>query len=128
MKKIATLLAAVAMMLGISGCNDPMKGDFLHDDATISSIYMMPGTGVSSLTVIGSIDQEAGTIKFLVPKAKRKDIDISQVKLRANIGLDATCTPSLFGWQDLSSPMEITITATMTGTKKVYTLSASYEK
>lgn len=128
MKKILSIVATAILAFTATGCTDEMKGDFVHDDATISSITMQPGSGSSSLSVSGVIDQEAGTILFTVPKAKRKEIDISQVRLRANIGLDAKITPSLSGWQDLSSPMEITVTATMTGTTKKYTLSATYEK
>ena len=105
-----------------------MKGDFLHTDTTISAIYMSPATGTSSVSVAGVIDNEAGTIKFTVPKAKRKDIDISEVKLRATVGFDAYVTPVLTGIHDLSEPFDITVTQKTTGEQKSYTLSASYEK
>ena len=128
MKKILALVSAALLALGLTGCTDPMKGDFLHTDTTISAIYMSPATGTSSVSVAGVIDNEAGTIKFTVPKAKRKDIDISEVKLRATVGFDAYVTPVLTGIHDLSEPFDITVTQKMTGEQKSYTLSASYEK
>ena len=128
MKKILALVSAALLALGLTGCTDPMKGDFLHTDTTISAIYMSPATGTSSVSVAGVIDNEAGTIKFTVPKAKRKDIDISEVKLRATVGFDAYVTPVLTGIHDLSEPFDLTVTQKMTGEQKSYTLSASYEK
>ena len=128
MKKIFALFSFVLLAFTFTGCQEPMEGDFLHTDNTISAIYMTPGTGTSSLSVSGVIDNEAGTITFTVPKDKRREIDLTQVKLRASVALDAFITPSLMGWHDISSPMEISVTASMTGEVKKYTLSASYEK
>ncbi|MGM9788044.1 MAG: hypothetical protein ACI3ZF_03970 [Candidatus Cryptobacteroides sp.] len=128
MKKILSFVSFVLLAFALTGCEEPMEGDFLHTDNTISAIYMTPGRGTSSLSVSGVIDNEAGTVTFTVPKDKRKDIDLTEVKLRASVSLDAFITPSLMGWHDISSPKEITVTASMTGESKKYTLSASYEK
>ena len=128
MKKILSFVSFVLLAFALTGCQEPMEGDFLHTDNTISAIYMTPGRGTSSLSVSGLIDNEAGTVTFTVPKDKRKEIDLTEVKLRASVALDAFITPSLMGWHDISSPMEITVTASMTGESKKYTLSASYEK
>lgn len=128
MKKILSFVSFVLLAFALTGCEEPMEGDFLHTDNTISAIYMTPGRGTSSLSVSGLIDNEAGTVIFTVPKDKRKEIDLTEVKLRASVALDAFITPSLMGWHDISSPMEITVTAFMTGESKKYTLSASYEK
>lgn len=128
MKKIFTFLSAAVACLALTACNDPMKGDFLHKDNTISAIYMLPATGSSSVSISGKIDNEAGTIKFTIPRAKRKEIDRAAVKLRANVALDAYVTPPLTGIHNLESPMEITVTASMTGESRKYVLSASIEQ
>ena len=128
MKKIFTFLSAAVACLALTACNDPMKGDFLHTDNTISAIYMLPATGSSSVSISGKIDNEAGTIQFTIPRAKRKEIDRAAVKLRANVALDAYVTPPLTGIHDLESPMEITVTASMTGESRKYVLSASIEQ
>ena len=101
MKKIFTFLSAAVACLALTACNDPMKGDFLHTDNTISAIYMLPATGSSSVSISGKIDNEAGTIQFTIPRAKRKEIDRAAVKLRANVALDAYVTPPLTGIHNL---------------------------
>lgn len=118
------MLAVLAASM-LASCAKP-DAEFVHDDATISAIVIRPATGTSSLSVSGVIDNETGEIVFTVPKEKRREIDISYVKVRANVGYDAYVTPVLTGIKDLSSPMKITVTAKMTGTSKDYTLYAQY--
>lgn len=102
--------------------------EFTHDDATISAIYLTPASGSSSISIAGVIDNEAGTITFTIPKAQRKKVSISEVKLRANVAYDAFITPSLSGVKCLDEPIDITVTAKMTGRTQNYTISAVYGK
>lgn len=142
MKKLLSILAVSALMLCALSCAKP-DADYVHDDATISAITMgttqKDATGkVKPLTIDGVIDQDAGTVSFTVPKDKRRDIDLTAVKLRANVGFDAYVTVTkelgkevdrtLYGIHDISEGIEITVTAKMTGRTKKYTLTAKIEK
>ena len=102
MKRIFIAITAVAaLMLGASSCAKP-DADFVHDNATISAIYICTTQKDASGKekpdkFSGVIDQDAGTIVFTIPKASRKDIDL-------------------------------TVTAKMTGRTKDYHLTAKIEK
>ena len=115
-------------MLGASSCAKP-DADFVHDNATISAIYICTtqkdATGKEkSDKFSGVIDQDAGTILFTIPKANRKDIDLTAVKLRANVGLDAyvkvtkelgkDVDRTLYGIHDITEGIDVTVTAKMT--------------
>lgn len=130
------------MMLCALSCAKP-DADYVHDDATISAIKMGTTQKDASgkekaLTIDGVIDQDAGTVLFTVPKDKRRDIDLTAVKLRANVAFDAYVTVSkelgkdvdrtLYGIHDISEGIEITVTAKMTGRTKNYTLTAKIER
>lgn len=127
---------------GLFSCVKP-DADFVHDDATISAIYvcstMKDATGKElALNFAGAIDQDAGTITFTVPKVNRKEIDLTAVKLRANVAYDAyvkvtkeggkDVDRTLFGIHDLSEGLYLTVTAQMTGRTKDYVITAKYEK
>ena len=143
MKRILIAITAVAaLMLGASSCAKPDAG-FVHDNATISAIYICTtqkdATGKEkSDKFSGVIDQDAGTILFTIPKANRKDIDLTAVKLRANVGLDAyvkvtkelgkDVDRTLYGIHDITEGIDVTVTAKMTGRTKDYHLTAKIEK
>ena len=142
MKKILSILAVSAIALSAFSCAKP-DADYVHDDVTISAIKMgttqKDATGKEkTLTIDGVINQDAGTVMFTVPKDKRRDIDLTAVKFRANVGFDAYVTVTkelgkevdrtLYGIHDISDGIEVTVTAKMTGRSKNYTLSAKIEK
>lgn len=140
-KLIYVILSAVGVMF-CSSCAKPDE-DFVHDDASISAIYMQTtqkdNTGKQlSLSIQGSIDEEGGVISFAVPKDKRKYIDLTAVKIRATVAYDAFVSVTkeggkdvdrtLYGIHDISEGIELTVTANMTGRTKNYTLTAKYLK
>lgn len=142
MKRILTILILAAAVCGLWSCAKP-DADYVHDNATISAIKMGTTQKDASgkekaITFDGVIDQDAGTIAFTVPKDKRRDIDLTAVKFRANVAFDAyvtvtkeqgkTVDRTLYGIHDISAGIELTVTARMTGRTKNYTLSASYER
>ena len=133
----------MALLLGgLFSCAKP-DADYVHDDASLSAIYicstMKDATGKElSLGFPGAINQETGEVSFLVTKDKRKQIDLTAVKIRANVAFDAyvkvtseggaEVDRTLYGIHDISRGMDITITADMTGRTKDYHLTARYEK
>lgn len=127
MKKALSLIAILLGAVLVSGCVKP-DPEYTHDHYTISAIYLQPAVSSQSISIQGTINKETGDILFTIPKEIRKSVDITQVKLRANINYDAFIEPPLTGIKDLSSPMEITVTARMTGNSKKYTLQAAYQK
>ena len=140
MKRVLYIFAVAALAMGANACAVPDK-EFVHDDATISAIYMATtqkdATGKEkSISFPGVIDQDAGTIVFSVTKDKRKDIDLDAVKIRANVGFDAyvkvtreggkDVDRTLSGIHDITEGIDLTVTAKMTGTTKDYHLTAKY--
>ena len=126
--------------MGASACAKP-DAEFVHDDATISAIYMATTQKDAAgkekpISFPGVIDQDAGTIVFSVPKDKRKDIDLDAVKIRANVGFDAyikvtreggkDVDRTLYGIHDITEGIDLTVTAKMTGTTKNNNLTAKY--
>ena len=96
MKRILTILILAAAVCGLWSCAKP-DADYVHDSATISAIKMGTTQKDASgkekaITFDGVIDQDAGTIAFTVPKDKRRDIDLTAVKFRANVAFDAYVT------------------------------------
>ena len=141
MKKILLILSA-ALALSLSSCAVPDE-DFVHDDASINAIYLCTtqkdATGKElSISFPGVINQDTGEINFLVTKDKRRQIDLLAVKIRANVAYDAfirvtreggaEVDRTLYGIHDISSGIDLTVTARMTGTTKDYHLTAQYEK
>lgn len=142
MKKILSIIAIAAAALGTLSCAEPDE-DFVHDDATISAIYICTtqkdATGKEKpISFAGVIDQDSGNVLFTVPKDKRKDIDLDAVKIRANIGFDAyvkvthesgkDVDRTLYGVHDITDVIDLTVTAKMTGRTKDYHLTAKIEK
>ena len=142
MKRIISIITIVLTMAGILSCAKP-DADYVHDDATISAIYICTtqkdDTGrEKTLKFAGEIDQDEGTIMFSIPKVSRKKIDLEAVKLRANVGFDAyvkvtkeggkDVDRTLYGIHDITSGIDLTVTASMTGRTKDYHLTAKYEK
>ena len=142
MKKLVSILGLTLLAMGLFSCAKP-DADYVHDDATISAIYvlstMKDATGKTlSVSFPGAINQEDGSIAFTITKDKRKQIDLTAVKLRANVGYDAyikvtqeagkDVDRTLYGIHDLSEGLELTVTAQMTGRTKDYHITARYEK
>lgn len=126
MKVFKYILVAVLGAAVAASCVKVGEYDFLHDDCTIHSIYCTPVSASVSTQISGIIDNEAGTIEFAIPRDKyQKYYKLDSLKIRANIGYDATVTPSFSSrvW-DLNEDKEFTVTANMTGKTKKYTVSA----
>ena len=126
MKALKYISVAVLCALLAGACVKVGEYDFLHDDCTIHSIYCTPVSAPVSTQVSGIIDNEAGTIEFAIPRDKyQKYYKLDSLKIRANIGYDATVTPSFSSrvW-DLNEDREFTVTANMTGKTKKYIVSA----
>ena len=142
MKRTFTIIALAALALGSWSCAVP-DDEFVHDDATISAIKICTTKKDSSgetikYEALGVIDQEAGTIKFTIPKENRREIDLDAVKFRANVGLDAyvkvtkelskPVDRTLYGIHDVTEGIEVTVLAKMTGRTKDYYITAKYAK
>lgn len=142
MKKIFQIIALAAAAFAPGSCAVPDE-DFVHDDANISAIYVCTtqkdATGTEkSDKFAGVIDQDAGTILFTIPKASRKDIDLTAVKIRANVAYDAyikvtkeggkDVDRTFYGIHDITEGIYATVTAQMTGRTKDYILTATIEK
>ncbi len=141
MRHIKTAFLLVGALALLYSCAKPDE-DYVHDDATISAIYMLTtqkdATGKAlSLSIQGSIDQDSGEISFVVSRDKRRQIDLTAVKLRANVGYDAylsvtkeggkEVSRTLYGIHDISEGIDLSVTAKMTGRVKDYHLTARYE-
>ena len=127
MKKIFAILTAAAVSMMTFSCQKADQ-EFLHDDATISSILLLPAMSTVSTTITGEINQETGEILFAIPKNLRSSIDITSVKVRATVNYDVVITPSLSGIKNLEEAYPIKVTATQTGKSKDYTLRAYYSR
>ncbi len=134
MKKIVLFLLAALMTATCSKPQYPSffvpgTDEFTHDNVEISSMIMYStGKNIQS-TLEATIDHDAGTVAFVVPRAKRDQFDLTKVKLSATIFYDAEITPSLSGkiWDVTSDEsgnprIKLTVKATMTGKTKEYTV------
>lgn len=119
----SSLIPACIAALVMGACAKPDE-EFVHDDPTISAIYISPAFSDVPATVSGQIDQSTGKILFPISKSLQSYFDIRQVKVRANVGYDVRITPSLSGIKNLEEEYAITVTATQTGRSKNYTLRA----
>lgn len=119
----SSLIPACIAALVMGACAKPDE-EFVHDDPTISAIYISPAFSDVPATVSGQIDQQTGKILFPISKSLQSYFDIRQVKVRANVGYDVRITPSLSGIKNLEEEYAITVTATQTGRSKNYTLRA----
>lgn len=81
--------------------------------------------------IYGTIDNTAGTVVFDVPynlSTSLDDVtDLSAVYLVGSAPIGSTITPGLGGLRDMTSPLEMKITAA-DGTEKPYTLTAALKK
>ena len=142
MRRLLSILSLSLAASGLWSCATP-DAEFVHDDATISAISICTtqkdATGKElAISFPGAINQETGEISFTVTKDKRKQIDLTAVKFRANVGFDAyihvtreggkEVDRTLYGIHDVSEGIDLTVTAKMTGRTKDYHLSAKYEK
>lgn len=123
MKLFRYLIPACIAALVMGACAKPDE-EFVHDDPTISAIYISPAFSDVPATVSGQIDQQTGKILFPISKSLQSYFDIRQVKVRASVGYDVRITPSLSGIKNLEEEYAITVTATQTGRSKNYTLRA----
>ena len=71
----------------------------------------------------GNINQDAGTIFYDIPG--NADVDITKLLIKVSLPVEASITPGLRGYKDLSIPLEIIVTAG-NGMKKIYRLQARY--
>lgn len=121
------ILLSGLLLASLPGCGK-VGEDYLHDNCEITSIDITNFGFQISHTVSGQINQETGEILFPIPKILKKQFDITKLRVRANIGYDAIISPSLSGLKDLSEAYPVTVTATMTGRTKQYTLRAYYSR
>lgn len=99
MKLFRYLIPACIAALVMGACAKPDE-EFVHDDPTISAIYISPAFSDVPATVSGQIDQQTGKILFPISKSLQSYFDIRQVKVRANVGYDVRITPLALGHQE----------------------------
>ncbi|MBR1574264.1 MAG: hypothetical protein IJ652_05400 [Bacteroidales bacterium] len=124
--KYLKYIAAALLLLGTLSCKKAVN-PFVHDDVTITSM-VMSSTGFDIVSTLeATIDQEAGTIVFAVPRADRSKFDLTKVKLSATIWFDASISPKLSDrlWdvtkdEDGNPRITLTVTSDQTGTTKQY--------
>lgn len=133
MKKYVLRLFAIVFCLPlVLNCAKPGE-EYLHEDNSISSIFIVPASGTVSATINGVIapvpgKDDAYTIDFPIPRKLKSSFDLTKLKVKATVGYDVKITPSLSGIKDLSEPYEISVEATQTGKVRKYTLQAYYER
>lgn len=125
MKYIAVPAALVLTLAG--GCGK-VGEETLHESCEITSADISNFGFDISQTVSGIINQETGEILFPIPRELKHQFDITKLKVRANVQYDAIIRPSLSGLKDLTEAYPVTVTATMTGKTKNYTLRAYYSR
>ena len=133
MKKYVLRLFAIVFCLPlVLNCAKPGE-EYLHEDNSISSIFIVPASGTVSATINGVIapvpgKDDAYTIDFPIPRKLKSSFDLTKLKVKATVGYDVKIPPSLSGIKDLSEPYEISVEATQTGKVRKYTLQAYYER
>lgn len=133
MKKYVLRLFAIVFCLPlVLNCAKPGE-EYLHEDNSISSIFIVPASSTVSATINGVIapvpgKDDAYTIDFPIPRKLKSSFDLTKLKVKATVGYDVKITPSLSGIKDLSEPYEISVEATQTGKVRKYTLQAYYER
>ncbi|MBR1873044.1 MAG: hypothetical protein IJ795_07555 [Bacteroidales bacterium] len=124
MKKLR-YIAAILLLFALASCKKAVN-PFVHDDVQITSMIML-STGAVRTSVEATIDQEAGTIVFVVPRSQKDNFDLTKVKLTATVFFDAHISPQLGDrfWDvtrdDEGNPkITLTVTSVQTGTSKQY--------
>ena len=125
-KYILRLFTLVFCLPLVMNCAKPGK-EYLHEDNSISSIFIVPANATVSATVSGVIAPVPGKEDAYTRKL-RSSFDLTKLKVKATVGYDVKITPSLCGIKDLSEPYEISVEATQTGKVRKYTLQAYYER
>lgn len=121
--KLFRYIAGIACLLAAAACHKP-DALFNRSDNEIRSIYVkFAGTDKQYPGVVSK-----GTVSFDVPIYQAGtdplvETDISKMEIVASIPVGATITPGLVGIKDLTSPIEITVTAA-NGAQQKYKLSA----
>lgn len=126
MKQFRYILAAALLLICLSSCKKAVN-PFVHNDVEITSMVLLTtGFDIQS-SLEANIDQEAGTIVFVVPRAQRNNFDLTKVKLTATVWFDAHISPKLSDriWDvtkdDEGNPrVTLTVTSQQTGTQKQY--------
>lgn len=131
-KYVLRLFTLVFCLTLVANCAKPGE-EYLHEDNSISSIFIVPASGTVSATINGVIapvpgKEDAYTIDFPIPRKLKSSFDLTKLKVKATVGYDVKITPSLSGIKDLSEPYEISVEATQTGKVRKYTLQAYYER
>lgn len=131
-KYVLRLFKLVFCLTLVVNCAKPGE-EYLHEDNSISSIFIVPASGTVSATINGVIapvpgKDDAYTIDFPIPRKLKSSFDLTKLKVKATVGYDVRITPSLSGIKDLSEPYEISVEATQTGKVRKYTLQAYYER
>ena len=136
MKKIFKLLAAIAApALLLASCAEveyPEKsGECTINSITLKVRVPQLDESIVYMDVPGQIDQENLTVHFVVPYNPSAVIDepadITKVFLVASLPVSAVLTPGLGGLIDMSSPLDVTVTAA-NGDSRKYTLTAEVRK
>lgn len=135
-KFIAGSLLMIAAILLPTSCHD-IEYPERNSNCEISQIYMnvrIPQIDPAKIVyqaIYGVIDNSTGMITFDVPYNLSNSLDdvtdLSAVHIIASAPVGSTITPGLGGSRDMTSPLDIKITAA-DGTEKPYTLSASLTK
>ena len=127
MKKL--ILISVALLL-LAGCKK-VEQPYVHDDVEITSMIMISVGMPSQSSMSATIDQDAGTILFAVPRVNRDKYDFTKVKLTATVPFDAIISPKLSdkiwdisGDENGDPKVKITVTSAVTGKTKDYTVKA----
>lgn len=132
---MGSLLTSFSMTLSTS-CKDVEYPEH-SKECEMAQIYMnvrVPQIDPAKVVyeaVYANIDNNAGTILFDVPYNLSNVLDdvtdLSKVYLIASTPIGSIITPGLGGLRDLTSPMDIKVTAA-DGTEKLYTISATLKK
>ena len=146
MKHIRIFLAAALSIFGFAatGCMEA-DPEFVHTDNTISDLYCVSATlstqQVSGVIYEYDVDGDLmvddytfediqggyGLIICTVPASQSDFIDITNCKLKANVGLDAFVTPALTGLHDISGDgIIVTVEQRSAGTSRSYRIRGEY--
>ena len=108
MKRIVYILFAV-LLLGAVGCSKidyEISDAYEQADITGITIYAVSDNPVNVIESF-EIDTENATVRAYVPEGT----DLTHLRLVLTLSSGATISPALGGFQDLSSPLEFTVTS-----------------
>lgn len=143
--KIGILILSISMSVSLSNCADENEEyKFVHDVNTISQmvckashssgeyrgeIYEFTKDGVM---IEGSFTQQDveggyGLILFPIAKSLEKDVDLTNIYLKATITYDEFITPSMSGRHDITGEGVIITVKSGVGTTRKYRVRGYYE-